>query len=72
MLLSKGITWGLFYKDCELISGFIFDCPIRSLVCESVFALVGRLPDSLEGEIREHMIPRGWGISPWYLANTGP
>jgi len=72
MLLSQSVTWGLFYKNCELISSFFFNRPIRSFVCDSVFAFVGRLPDSLEGETREHMIPRGWGVSPRYLADSGP
>lgn len=72
MLLSKGLIWGLFYKDSELISGFIIDRQIRSLVCDSVFTLVGRLLDSFEGEFRGHMIPRVWDVSPWHLADTGP
>lgn len=69
----KGLILGeWFYKDFEIFSDFIFDSQPRSLVCDGVFTLFGRLAYSLEGETREHMIPRCWGISPWYLADSGP
>ena len=70
---KRPTLWELLYKDFEIVCDYIIiDRQPRSLVCDGVFTILGRLAKSLEGEIRETMIPRRLFISPWYLTDSGP